>query len=111
MRIKNNTKKTAVAEDIIYARSEKDRLLGLTQYTTPRAMMFKTRWGIHTFGMRFPIDVIVCDATLRVRAIRKNLTPNHIFFWNPRWGYVLELPQGTIQKSEVECGDLLVREE
>lgn len=50
----------------------------------------ETRWGIHTFFMKFPIDVIVLDDNNQVVKVKKNLRPWRVFFWNPRYYKVVE---------------------
>jgi len=59
--------------------------------------------GVHTFGMRFPIDVVVLDGRGIVRALKKNMPPKRFFFWSPLWKRILELPSG----SAIEIGDEL----
>src|SRR5437773_311787 len=36
--------------------------------------------GIHTFGMRFPIDVLALDRENRILAINPSMPPNRILF-------------------------------
>ncbi len=65
---------------------------------------FSLFWcGVHTFGMKFPIDVLVLDESGMVKKIRKNMKPGKFFFWNPKHRRILELPVG----SEVEEGDVV----
>ena len=68
-----------------------DKAIGLIGAKKARPVLLKTRFGIHTFGVRFPIDVIVLDNDSRVMKISKNLHPDRIFVWNPRYDTVLEL--------------------
>ena len=103
----NKTKNCVVVENVEIAKTLKDKFAGLTKYDESRAMYFETRFGIHTFGMKFPIDVIICDKEMRVSVLRENLVPNRILFWNPRFPYVLELPIGMIRISGIEVGDRL----
>jgi hypothetical protein len=74
---------------------------GLLGFDKPTSIYFKTRWGIHTFFMKFPIDVVVLDRQSRVVVLRKNLKPNRIFMWNPVYEEVLELPVGTILRLKL----------
>lgn len=53
---------------------------------------FTTRFGIHTFGLQKPIDILILDNQSRVVRIKENLQKNSIFFWNPMYSKVLELP-------------------
>ncbi len=63
--------------------------------------------GVHTFGMRFPIDVIVMDDAYIVQTVRRNLKPNRFFFWNPKYRNVIEFPAGTADGSNTATGDAL----
>ena len=65
---------------------------------------FPLLWcGVHTCGMKFPIDVIVLGERNVVRKIKKNMKPGRFFFWNPKYKKILELPAG----SEIKIGDEL----
>lgn len=70
-------------------------------------VFFKTRFGIHTFGMHYPIDVVILDKTDSIRKIQENLAPNKIFLWNPLFNTVVELPQGTVRKNKLTLGKKL----
>lgn len=83
-------------------KSPKDRSLGLIGKDKPEAIMFYTRFGIHTFGLNFPIDVLILDNGDRVVKIRENLGPNKVFFWPPKYNKVLELPSGFIKNHKIE---------
>ncbi len=107
MKVINVSKNITLAEDAAVARTMLQNTEGLLNATAPRAMLLRTRWGIHTFEMRFPIDVVITDATSIVRKIRRGLPPNRFFFWNPKYRRVLELPEGAIEKSGTEVGDML----
>jgi len=69
-----------------------------------QAICFTTRFGIHTFGMQYPIDVVILDGNNVVRKIKENLQPNRFFFWNPKYNVVLELPQEEIKKRKIKTG-------
>jgi uncharacterized membrane protein (UPF0127 family) len=86
------------------ARSFVEKSFGLLFYKNPVPMLFRTRFGIHTFGMRFPIDVIVVKKNGIVASQKKNLLPNRIFVWNPRFSTVIELPQGYIEEHVIRTG-------
>lgn len=68
------------------------------------SLYFETRWGIHTFFVREPIDVIILDEENRVRVIKKGLKPWRIFFWNPRYGKVVELPKQSLKLLKIRKG-------
>ncbi len=108
MKVINKTKKTILAENIIIPTSLLDQSLGLLKYPKPAAMMLHTRFGIHTFGMSYPIDVLILNKQNRIVAINKNMKPNKIFLWNIRYETILELPGETIHKTRTEFGDLII---
>jgi uncharacterized protein len=80
----------------------KERIRGLIGKNKPQALLIKTHFGIHTFGVKFPIDVLILNNKNIVVSIKENLKPNRIFLWNPRYEKVIELPQGTIKKSRLK---------
>jgi|SRR3989338_5563032 len=108
MRVINISKKITLAENISIANNYLDKARGLIGVNEPQALLFKTRWGIHTFGMKFPIDVIVFNEKNIVCVVKENLKANSVFFWNPRYKNVLELPTGTIKNTLTDIGDCLV---
>lgn len=80
-------------------------MVGLIGAETPYPVYFKTRWGIHTFGMKFPIDVIILDDTYSVVQMRVALPPNRVFVWNPRYHHVIELPAHTVPMQHIQKGE------
>lgn len=78
--------------------------IGLIGAKTPYGLFLKTRFGIHTFGVKFPIDVVILDSKQYAVRIKESLPPNHIFFWPPKWQNVLELPAGTIASYHIRIG-------
>lgn len=108
MKIINKTGGKIIAETIIVPASLLDQSLGLLKYKTPVAMLLKTRFGIHTLGMRYPIDVLVLDKLNRVVAIKENLKPNRIFVWNIKFDTVIELPEGKIAKTNTKLKDKIL---
>ena len=107
MKIVNITKGTIVARGYTRADTLVDKSIGLLGASAPKSLYFKTRFGIHTVGMQFPIDCAVLDEAMVVRAVRHNLTPGNFFFWNPLFRHVIELPSGALQSAETAVGDAL----
>lgn len=83
----------------------KEKTEGLLAFAKPEAVIFETRFGIHTFFMKFPIDVMILDREGRVVKLKRNLRPFKIFFWNPYNSIVVELPAGTIRDKKIKRGD------
>lgn len=105
--IKNESRKTILAEKYKLGESFLDKAFGLLIPSNPRSMLFKTRFGIHTFFMKESIDLIVLNKKNRVVSLKNTVKPNRIFVWNPRFDTILELPNGAIKKSKTEIGDML----
>jgi uncharacterized membrane protein (UPF0127 family) len=105
MIIKNKTKQTTLAREVLQPKSFQEQSLGLLAHKTPIAMILHTRFGIHTLFMKYSIDVLILDKNDQVVALKENLKPNDIFIWNPKYNKVLELPTGTIIKTKTKLTD------
>jgi hypothetical protein len=68
-------------------------------------MLFHTHFGIHTFLMKYPIDVLVLDESKKIVKAKCSLKPNRLFFYNPKYSLVLELEKGYINKNRLRLGD------
>ena len=103
----NATKKTSVCNHCHFANSVLKRMVGLLNRKALAAgegLLLDRCYGIHTIGMRFPIDVLFLDKELRVMRAVQALPPLRTCLVK-RAVYVLELPVGAIQASQTETGD------
>jgi uncharacterized protein len=110
MPVTNLTKKTWLATKVRKADSFLTRLIGLLKRTTlgpEEALWLTPSKGIHTIGMKFPIDVAFLDKGNAVVGIISGLVPYRITAVRLRGHSVLELPKGTLNKSRTEIGDQL----
>ena len=80
-------------------------LLGKAELPFGEALWIKPCFSVHTFFMKFPIDVIFLNKTNQVIAAVRNLKPNRMTRLYPQSFSVLELPTGTIDASNTEVGD------
>jgi len=80
-------------------------LLGKKELPFGEALWIKPCFSVHTFFMKFPIDVIFLNKKNQVIAAVSNLTPNRMTRLYPQSFSVLELPSGTIVASNTEVGD------
>jgi uncharacterized protein len=62
--------------------------------------------GVHTFGMKFAIDVLFLDRKRRVKKMRPNMDRGKIAFAFTAHS-TLELPAGTIEATGPQAGDQL----
>ncbi len=63
--------------------------------------------AVHTYGMKYPIDVAYLDASGRIVALYPSLAPGHRTSWHAAAASVLELPAGTLASTGTEVGDLV----
>jgi len=63
--------------------------------------------GVHTLGMRFPIDVVGLDKNMRVIKVWHALAPNRVTSVSMKMRSVIELAAGQIRNTRTEVGDLL----
>jgi len=103
----NATKKTIVGDRCHFADSVLKRMVGLLDRKALAAgegLLLDRCYGIHTFGMRFSIDVLFLDKELRVMRAVQALPPFRVCVVRHAV-YVLELPVGAIPASRTEAGD------
>ncbi|PIP32212.1 hypothetical protein COX23_05920, partial [Candidatus Gottesmanbacteria bacterium CG23_combo_of_CG06-09_8_20_14_all_37_19] len=84
-----------------------EKIIGLLGCQKPIAIYIKTRFGIHTIGMKFPIDILILDNNNTVVKLKESFSPNRFFFWNPIYNIILELPPGTIKIKKIRLGSLI----
>jgi uncharacterized membrane protein (UPF0127 family) len=80
-------------------------LLGRDKLAKGESLWIKPCNSVHTFGMRFPIDVLFMDKENIVVSVRAGLAPyrlSRLFF---RAASVLELPEGTLAAKDTRVGD------
>lgn len=82
----------------------RESVIGLIGAKKAYPLLLKTRFGIHTFGLSFPIDVVVLNNDQKVVRLHPHMLPNSIYLWLPIYKYVLELPAGSIQKLSIVKG-------
>lgn len=104
--LKNKTKKTIISENYLN-KNALGKIKGLIGIKNPEVIIFKTRFGIHTFLLKFPIDVLILDKKNKVMKLKIKLMPNRVFFWSIKFDTVIEMPVGFIEKSKTEVGDKL----
>jgi uncharacterized protein len=106
----NLTKKTWLATKVHKADNFLTRLVGLLKRKTlgpEEALWLMPSKGIHTIGMKFPIDVIFLNGKNKVVSMIPAMPPRRISWFRFTAYSVLELPEGTIKKSQTEVGDQL----
>lgn len=86
-------------------------LLGRDSLLSNEALVLSPCNSIHTFFMRFTIDVIFMDSSGKVLQLYHHLKPNRLTRIHWRAKEVIEVPSGTIEQWEIKLGDILKCEE
>ena len=111
VRVTNITRGTVIAEQCEQARSFLARgrgLMGRDRLDPGSGMLIDPCSSIHTFFMRFPIDVVFIDRAGRVVGLRAAMRPGlpYAGAWHAR--AVIELPVGVIAASRTVVGDVVI---
>jgi uncharacterized protein len=106
----NRTRHTYLARDLNVADTHWSRLCGLmgadkASFPAGRGLWIVPCRGVHTFAMRFPIDVIYLDSDKVVVHLEENLKPWRLAPVRLRATSVLELPGSTLSSTQTAIGD------
>ena len=107
----NVTTGMQVARTAFVANHFKDRMLGLLSLPPLQrgeGLLIERCRSVHTFGMRYAIDVAFISHNYLVIKVLRSVTPRRItsFVW--RAARVLELPAGTLNDSKTQPGHQLL---
>jgi len=80
-------------------------LLGQKEIKKGEGLYIPACRSIHTFFMRFPIDVVFIDDDNRITRVAPSLVPFRIAFGPRNTAGVLELPAGTLKDNRCVAGD------
>ncbi len=112
VQVRNQTRNTVLATAAEVADTSAKRRTGLLKHTKldpGEGLWIKPCESVHTFFMKFAIDLVYLDRNLRVRKVRHAV---------PAWRVsacltahsILELPAGTAKQTGTERGDELAIE-
>jgi uncharacterized membrane protein (UPF0127 family) len=81
-------------------------LLGRDSLVDGAAMIIAPTNAIHTFGMRFPIDVVFVRRNGEVVKVREGVVP-----WRASMAHlayaVIEMPAGSVARAQLKVGDVV----
>lgn len=100
----------AVAHKIECADTSLTRLVGLLGRSALNAgegLWIHPSSGVHTFGMRFAIDVVGLDRNMRVIKLWRRVQPHRMTSVSTRIRSVLELAAGEIDARSLKIGQML----
>lgn len=82
-------------------------LLGRPRLQPGEGLLLAPSRGVHTWGMRYPIDVVLADAESRVVAVYPRLSPWSRTRVHRDAARAYEFPGGTIESADTRPGDRL----
>jgi uncharacterized membrane protein (UPF0127 family) len=109
LRVRNITKDTQVADRADIANTSALRRTGLLKHSglaEGEGLWIVPCEGVHTFAMKFAIDVVFLNKKRQVVKLVPNMVQRRMAF-NLFAHSVLELPVGMIQKAGLAIGDQL----
>ena len=106
----NQTRRVHLATALAVADTYWTRLRGLLGLTADDFGNGSGLWivpchGVHTHGMRFPIDLVYLDRNLRVIHLHPDLPPWRFAAVRTQARSVLELPCHTVEETKTAVGD------
>lgn len=110
MKVYNSTQNNMIADAIKVADNFVTRTFGLIPKSSLKegeGLMIKPCCSIHTFFMKFAIDVLFVNQKNEVVALYENVKPWRILPVHFSSQYVIELPAGEITKKGIEKYDAL----
>lgn len=107
--IRNANRNTILAQNVRIADCFLGRLkglLGTNRLAEGAALIIKPCSSVHTFGMKYAIDVLFIDKGGRVCKVVHSLTPRRLA-WAGNSSYVIELPSGTLKATNTLENDII----
>lgn len=108
MKAVNLTTGEEIANDVTVADGVFSRMKGLLGRETMApgtALLIIPCKGVHTFGMKFSLDIIFLDRRKRVIGVREDLVPNRLSVMHLGATSVMEMPAGRIAATRTRVGD------
>ena len=110
---RNASVNTLLADRVDVAATHAERAVGLLSRGSlepGEALWIVPSRGVHTWGMRFAIDVVALDEAGTVVDCVSNLRPWRVRLPRKGTAGVLELPAGTLEASRTSVGHRVVLE-
>jgi hypothetical protein len=109
VRVRNVTRDVVLGDAVDVADTSTKRRTGLLKHdnlSPGQGLWIAPCEAIHTFGMKFPIDVIFLSRNRKILKVRKEM-PRRRLAVCIRAHSVLELPAGVLDRTGTIPGDLL----
>jgi hypothetical protein len=105
--VRNITRGTLIGDAVTSAASSAERRTGLLKHEgleDGAGLWIVPCEAVHTFFMKFPLDLIYLDRKRRVKSVVRDVKPWRLSMCLPAHS-VLELPVGTIDRTGTRIGD------
>jgi uncharacterized membrane protein (UPF0127 family) len=112
IRVTNVANGKLVGDEISVADSSLTRLIGLMgrrNLEPGHGLLITPSSGVHTFGMRFSIDVVALDQDWQVVGLWPKLKPYRLSGISVKYKSILELPPGRAAMCGIAVGDRLLQ--
>ena len=109
LHIRNLTRQTVLATSLEVADTSAKRnkgLLGRKELAFGEGLWILPCQSVHTFGMKFSIDLVYLDRKKRIRKVSTNVGPWRVSVCLSAHS-VMELPSGTIHETGSRPGDVV----
>jgi uncharacterized membrane protein (UPF0127 family) len=109
LKILNRTRQVVLAHRVEIAdhgATRRKGLLGRDSLPAGEGLWIVPCESVHTFGMRFPIDLVYLDRNKKVKKIRNGVPPWRLSACLSAHS-VVELASGTVQMTQTKPGDKL----
>ncbi len=106
----NQTQNRELVSQLHLAESFWSRLIGLlgrTHLNIDEGMFFDRCNSIHTFGMKFSLDLIFLDKAMKVTALKRDVAPGRMTWPVMKAKSVVEVASGSLNKMNIQIGDQL----
>lgn len=110
MKVYNSTQNNLIAQDVKVAKSFFTRSIGLISrksISEAEALIIKPCCSVHTFFMKFDIDVLFVNKKNEVIALYERVKPWKILPIHAGSHYVIELKSGQITNKNINKGDII----
>jgi uncharacterized protein len=107
--VRNATRGTLIGDSIASAQTSSERRTGLLKHDRLEAghgLWIAPCEAVHTFFMKFSLDLVYIDRKHQVKAVVRNVRPWRFSMCLPAHS-VIELPVGTIDRTGTQKGDTL----
>ena len=109
--LKNKKNNKILAKDEKLCRSSLSKAIGLMFSRKQKTLLFIFKKekivSLHMFFVFYPIDVLQLNKNKKVVQLKENLKPFKMMLAKKPAKYIIELPRGTIKRTNTKLGDTI----